>query len=164
MTSRITDTASTSPHFRRIGRAELAAMWADPDLTRTDIARRVGLSDAGLTRRIKAMGLPLRGSGSTKRPSIHPRDEPLFCALWRAGVGGAEIAARFGTCYRTVANTSRRLSLPARNPGTRPSMTAAQFFMRITARAEQAAFINAEMADGCGVAGKLVGQKHARAA
>lgn len=147
----------THPHFRRISPAALADMWADRELTRAEIAQRVGLSDRGLTQRIKAIGLPLRGFANTKRPSIHPRDEPLFRALWVAGVGCEEIATHFGCDTRTVGHTCRRLSLPPRRPGTRPKATIEQFrqaqlgrVLALDAALEQAAIINAEMADVVG--------------
>lgn len=137
-------TTSTAPHFRRISRAEFAAMWADRSITRREIAASVGLSEKGVSCRAKAYGLALRGL-RTKRPSI--KDESLFRAMWGAGVGCDDLARYFKVDRRTIDNTRARLELPMRYKGQRPKMTAAQFFMRETAKAEQAQLRLAEMVD-----------------
>ena len=138
----------------------------DKSVTCRVIALQVGLSEKGLTRRAKAMGLPLRGF-CTKKLSIG--DGAGFTALWRAGISLDEIARYFGVTCRTVSNTRVRLGLTQRIPGTRPAMTLAEYRDTLLARAmsrdarlEQARMILAEMADR--VENRMVGAAKVMAA
>jgi len=140
-----------SSHFRRIAPAELARLWADPKLKKAEIAARVGLSEKGLLRRIKAQGLEPR-SLATKQPSI-PEDS-IFAALWAAGVPAREIAQHFGVDQKTIGNTRRRLGLPLRTRGKRCPITLAEFLedrhraaLEALAKAEAGHWKNAEMVD-----------------
>ena len=157
---------SPKPHFRRISLAKLERLWMDKSVPCRVIALRVGLSEKGLTRRAKAMGLPLRGF-CTKQLAIG--DGAGFAALWCAGISLDEIARYFGVTCRTVSNTRARLGLMRRIPGTRPAMTMDEYretllgrAMERDARGEQAQMILAEMADR--VDNRMVGAEKVRAA
>lgn len=148
-------TASTSSRLSRIAPARFREAWLSGE-RRADMSKRFGLSDHAITKRAKAMGLPLRGF-KTKKPSIGAASEPLFRAMWVAGVGMPEMAAHFAVDRRTISNTRERLGLLPRQPGARPRMTLTQFFevrlseqMAMSARLEAAALINAEMVDQIG--------------
>ena len=154
------------PHFRRISPALLERLWMDKSVPCRVIAKQVGLSEKGLTRRAKAMGLPLRGF-CTKKLAIG--DGAGFAALWRAGISLDEIARYFGVTNRTVSNTRARLGLMPRVSGTRPAMTLDEYRDTLLARAmghdargEQAQMILAEMADR--VDNRMVGAAKVRAA
>lgn len=153
----------------RIPRSAIIAAWLDPNLTAQKAAEKVGYKRRrALWIRAKAMGLPPRRLG---RPPIIAG--PLFEAMWRSGVMSREIARVFGGCAQpSVSQAARNAGLRPRKKGPQSGgITLDQFAeMQVLARlsraaaTEQAAMINAEMADGCGSAGQLVGAKHARAA
>lgn len=136
--------------FVRIAPARLAALWADRGLTREAVAAAVGLTPHGLTNRVKASGLPLRGY-CTKRP--HVTDDALFAAMWRADVGVADMAEYFSVSGRTIGNTVDRLGLERRPRGRRDTMSALAFLMTRAAAETQAAMVCAEMVDQIGRGG-----------
>lgn len=160
MTTPVACTDPTSPRFIRIPPAALRAAYADPDRTMDSIAAEFGISMRGLRKRIKAIGEAPR-SLATKRPSITTAQEPLFRRAWAEGVPAGDIAAHFGVSYRTIANTVDRLGLPKRRPGVKSKARIAHIVqermaaaMARTAAIEQAAMINAEMADRLSATGK----------
>lgn len=132
---------AATAHFHRIPRALLARLWADRSRTRADIALELGISARALTVQVKTAGLDLRGH-NTKRPCV--TDNDLFRHMWLAGVASDAIARHFGIAYRTVANTSKRLALPQRQPGKRPDISLRDFLMAHRmmekARSDMAAF------------------------
>jgi hypothetical protein len=153
MTTPATCTAPTSPRFIRISPAALRAAYADPDRTIASIAAEFGMSMRGMRKRIKAIGEAPR-SLATKRPSITLAQEPLFRQAWAEGVPAGDMAEHFGVSYRTICNTVERLWLPKRRPGVKGKVRMAHILqghmataMARTAAMEQAAIINAEMAD-----------------
>lgn len=164
MTTAISSTASTNPHFRRIPAAALRDRYAS-GATIVAMAAEFGIGPRGLARRAKKLGLS-RGH-STKKPHIKPTDEGLFASMWRAGIATDEIAAHFKVSGRTVINTCRRMGLTPRAKGTRPKMTLAQFFeaqlgelLARQAQIEQFHLTAAEMVDKIGY--KWVGAEHVR--
>ena len=151
---------------KRIPRSAIITAWRKPGATGASIAKAVGLSHSQACRRARDIGLAIKARG---RPSRF--DDATFAAMWNAGVVRADIAAAFDTSPTYVTAIAKRLDLPSRKHGSTRKLTAEEFdqtrlgiAMAATAAAEQAAMINAEMADGCGSAGMLVGAKHARAA
>lgn len=145
MTTPTTCEASTDAHFRRLSRAQFAALWADRSMTVDEVGRIVGLSRRGTTRRAAAYGLALRGKAS-KRPTI--KDTDAFALLWREGVATQQIAEHFGVSNRTVANTVTRLCLQNRQQGERPRVpSVAAALMLQAAKAEQARLREREMID-----------------
>lgn len=167
MTTPTTCTDSTSRRFIRISPAALRAAYADPDRTVASIAAEFGMSMRGLRGRLHAIGEAPR-SHCTKRPSITPAQESLFKQAWAEGVPANEMAAHFKVSYRTIRNTADRLGLPKRRPGVKGKVRIAHLLqermavaMARTAAIEQAAIINAEMADRRGgggtIASRLVG-------
>lgn len=170
MTTPASCTASTAPHFVRLSNAALRAAWRDKSRTVISIAAEFGLSTRAIRVRAKALGEPVR-SHNTKRPSITPAMEPLFKEAYAAGVKSADLAGHFKISERTVANTVERLRLPKRGQGRRSGIGMADFLqsravasLARTAAAEQAAMIQAEMADARSGGGlmtlRYVGGRH----
>ena len=127
-------------------------------MTVRQIASKYHMCVDSISRRAINMGLEPRGP-HTKRPHITPEQCGLFEAAWQLGCGVDDLAAHFDVTRRTVGNTVTRLGLTKRVPGTRPKTTVAAILakmaqmrandaMRATAKADHAAWKNAEMLDG----------------
>lgn len=156
---------------KHIPEAKIRAAWLDVSVSATVAAQRIGLSRGGLCKRAQAMGLPARPDG--RRPKTN---EALLRRLWLAGVPAKDIAALFGCHVLTISQTVRRIpDLPMRQPGGyRRGPSPAQVLAMMqrdkpsiltlakTAALEQAAMINAEMADCTHNSRNKVGEKHAR--
>ena len=164
-------TEATSLHFHRASPAAVRAAWMDHSRRVKDIAAEFGMCHRALRMRAKGMGLPVR-SKATKLHSVSPDQEPVFIALWDARVSLVDMAAFFRVCQTNIVNTRLRLGLPDRGRGARPRATVATIIaelqqsklaraMAASASIEQAAMINAEMADrnSCN---RMVGFKQAR--
>lgn len=173
MTAPATCTTSTSRRFVRLSTAALRAAYADPERTMDSIAAEFGLSVRALRTRLAALGESPR-SNRTKRPTLRREQEALFRQAWAEGVPISDMAAHFGVSDRTISNTVDRLGLSHRRPGVKGKVRMDHILqshmataMARTAAVEQAAMINAEMADGlpCGRNGLLrfVGGRHAAA-
>jgi len=132
------------PTGKRIPAAAIRRVWLDEALTTVQAAEAVGLSRSNLWRRAKALGLPPRKNG--RRFEILDREG--FARMWQAGVHGPDIAGHFGVTYSAVRGMARRLDLPQRPLGSRPSITLEEFRqielaerMAASARAAKAAML-----------------------
>lgn len=128
------------------------------------IAHAFSMSVATAYRAAQTMGLPPRPKGRPVKSS-----RTLLAEMWAAGVTVAQIAAELGVCKHSVAYGVTSLGLPSRPRGRGRGITRHEFKLRRfiahmaqTAALEQAAIINAEMADGTGKAGLKVGEMKAR--
>ena len=155
-----------SSRDKKFAIAAFRRAWQDPASTGVSVAKQFGIGHVVAIRLAHSLGLPPKPKG---RPSNIVKDP--FVEMYLADVRLADMATVFGTSIGSMSKAAKRLGLPPRGKGHRATMTAAAFDqfrhlrdMSRTAAAEQAAMINAEMADGCGSAGMLVGAKHARAA
>ena len=160
----------------RFNVAVFAALWQNHAVPTQRIADAMGITRQGASWHARRMGLPSRAK--VRRRLVEPE---LLAEMWLAGVSSREIAAHFGMAHHSCAVTAaKNLGLPRRkrgpsgtmNGGWLPTITAAQFLsdkaqgilgarMAEAARVEQAAMINAEMADrdSCN---RMVGFKQAR--
>lgn len=110
---------------KRIPNAEIRRVWMDQRLTTAEASAELGIARATLWRRAKSLGLPKRKVGA--RYVLIGTDLALFEEMWKCGVLGEEIAAFFGMHRMTVGRWVRRLDLPRRALGSRPSITVEQF-------------------------------------
>ena len=152
------------PHVR-VSVAAIRAAWLNPSISVQEAATAVGYKRRkALWKRAKGLGLPPRPMG--RKPVI---DGALLAEMWLSNVSSHDIAHHFGVKQPSVSQAARKAGLPPRRGGPQMGvMRIHEFWLRralaVSARMEQAAMINAEMADGTGKAGMLVGQQHARAA
>lgn len=147
---------------KRIPAAKIREVWAKTDISLTDAAKAVGLSERTLWKRAMALKLKPKPFGPARAP-VHPQ----FASLWRNGVGTRQIAALTGVAHSTVTITAKRMGLPPREKSHRP-ITVDEWAqielaekMRATAAAEQREMILAEMADfqaHRGQVGRVMGQ------
>lgn len=121
---------------KRIPNAEIRRVWLNPNLTTAQAAREVGLTRANLWRRAKALDLPSRKLG-TRYMLVDNDAVELFVEMWKAGVLGSEIASTFGMSRSAVFGWVRRLNLPRRALGSRPSISADQFREELLGRIMQ---------------------------
>lgn len=148
----------TSPHFRRVARTEFTALWQDSATPIRVIAAHYGMCPDSIRRRAVMLGLPPRGP-YIKPPHITPDQCEFFRAAWAMGCGIEDMAAHFDVTARTISNTVARLGLEKRGGGKRPKATIAKILakmaqirandaLKATAKADRAAWVNAEMMDG----------------
>ena len=144
----------------------------DQGLRLAEIGAVVGLHGDTVARKQKILGLRAKTKNNYRD---HIQWPAQFDAMWRDGVLIADImAAAKGrlTDVRCVSREAKRRGLPPRNRNCRwTALTINEWrelqlgkAMAVSARAEQAAIIDAEMADAIGHRLFLVGRDHARAA
>jgi len=154
------------PAPKQIPAAAFRAAWCNHSLTIEAIAKAFGMAKATASRAAQTMGLPPRPKGQPVKS-----DRALLAEMWAANVTVAEIAAELKISVNAVDYGVTALGLPKRPQGRGKYITRHEFKLRRfmadmaqTAAREQAAMINAEMADGVEGGGKLVGQVKARGA
>lgn len=157
---------------RSFNEAAFIALWNNHSVPVQRIAAAMGITRQGVSWRARSLGLPSRAKVRARKA-----DPDLLRDMWLAGVASAEIARHFGMASGdSAATAARMLGLPRRkrgpsgrmNGGWLPTITVAEFFemklaerMRVAAIIEQAAMINAEMADKVS-SGARVGLQHAK--
>lgn len=109
----------------RVSATDIRKVWADKELTLKEAATMLGLSVDTLQARAAMMRLPARKEG--RREVIRPRQEALFCEMWKAGISARQIGQAFGCSYFAVVNTAARLKLDPRGAGYRPATTVTGF-------------------------------------
>lgn len=98
---------------RRVSIADnntLRDLWASP-ATRAEIAAVLGISEQGVSERVRRLGLPPRRLG--KRP-VPAAEDATLRDLWASPATLAEIASVFGISEWGVRGRARRLGLPPR--------------------------------------------------
>lgn len=95
--------------------AQFRAIWADPTLTRADIAARFGIGDGTVYRTRRRLGLPDRPNNNTgPMPKIHGPTEKRFIEDWRSHMSARRIATKYGVSVQTACSTAARLGLPSK--------------------------------------------------
>jgi hypothetical protein len=150
----------------RASASAIRTAWLDQSLTVQQAAASVGyVSRKAFQLRAKALGLPPRKTGQMTLIG-----GPLFAAMWAAGVMSSDIAAHFGVKRTSPSQAARKAGLARRPLGPLPGAISISEFWQMraaerwaqTAGIEQAALINAEMADQIGNC--IVGYQTKRAA
>jgi hypothetical protein len=103
--------------------ARLRALWADPSLTRPDIAMRLGVSENAVIGKSDRLGLPPRGADASRmkqmtRPVVPAERDAKFTLLWNQReprLTEQKIGEHFGTGRGGITKWARRLGLPARD-------------------------------------------------
>lgn len=146
---------------RSISHAEFTRMWCDPSVRARDIAEYLGVTVQAVHHRAMARNLQPRPGGGGMNRKVEPT---LFREMWMANVSATDIAIYFGLSHpNAVSKRAREWGFPKRKC-TRWNMVPMMAFMLAkSARAEQAAFIAADMADKCRN-NRIVGADRARAA
>ncbi len=118
------------PKRHVFSRALFRKLWADPSLTRRDIAKQLGVHKKSLAEYANAMGLPPKPSAPPGTGFIYswPRD---FNAMWIMGVAAADIASLVGCSVSLVSIEARRRNLkPRGTSGPRPPPISMQDYRR----------------------------------
>lgn len=152
------------PAAKKIPAAAFAAAWCNDDTTIAGIAQAFGMCIDTARRAAQTMGLPRRPKG--RRIKI---DRDLLAEMWAACVRLDDMSVELGMSIGGIRHAVEDMKLPRRTRGRHEVITRHEFKMRRfmaqmakTAAREQSAMINAEMADGVTVGGRLVGQTKAR--
>lgn len=157
----------TSPPHRglRVSNAEFARLYADRSLTLAQIGKMLNISQNAVTMRAISRGLKARGNAKTHLA----RDvaDADFADMWLLRVRIDQMQRHYGCGRHVIKQTARRLGLPmVSRRGYGLTIDIADFpaarlaaRMKAAAAAEQAALINAEMADTIGY--RLCGAIHA---
>lgn len=162
----MTVTATQKPNRHKVISAlKLRTLWLDYTISKDQAAARAGMSSRHMQDLAVKAGLPRRPIHCPPKVIVDQRE---FRMMWAAGVSTKDIAEAFG-CYRkTVLREAHRMGLPPRHPGFTGTCTLDQYqatrlrlSMAAAARVEQAAIINAEMADRT-VNNVVVGSRHVR--
>ncbi|MCJ8138417.1 winged helix-turn-helix domain-containing protein [Falsirhodobacter halotolerans] len=104
----------------KVSEAEFRRMWNDPNLTMTEIGRRLGISRHAVAVRAHWRKLPPRGNiAAHLAQSIR---DPEFAAMWTAGVRYGDLIKHYGVAFATPAKTAARLGLPKRGKNRRSAI------------------------------------------
>jgi len=149
---------------KRISERAFAALWNDTSLTESEIGAILGVSRGAVYCRAKARGLPKRRAGGSV-----PRPYPDLADIYLSNVRICDLAALYGVTPASVYRAAARLGLPKRAVTGKAGVPLADYLawqayarMAAAARHEQAAMINAELADQIG--SRRVGADMARRA
>jgi hypothetical protein len=151
---------------KRISPARFREIWMDHSISRDEAAARVGMSARYMQDIASRMGLPRRPNYS--RPKVIT-NTALLRDMWAAGLSTRDIARAFNCGPQTVNRKARAIGLPSRHRGFTGRISLAEYMadtailaMQKAARVEQAAIINAEMADFQRTGGHAIGFQHAK--
>ena len=154
------------PAAKRIPAAIFSAAWRNQAISIKGIADTFGMCIDTARRAAQTMGLPPRPRG--RRSKV---DRALLAEMWAEGVRMDDMAVDLGMSIGGIRHAVDDMKLPRRTRGRHQVITRHEFKLRRvmaqiarTAAREQSAIISAEMADGAGSGGKLVGEIKARAA
>lgn len=142
-------------HHKRFPPALLRRLYEVEDLTCAEIGKRLDIHPDTVWRKARKLGFKRSVRNNYRRKVKWPDD---FDLMWRAGVRQTDImAAADGTLryFRNVAKEAKRRGLPQRMAGCQRNLISMDDYramrlaraMAAAARIEQAAMINAEMAD-----------------
>lgn len=156
-------------HHKRFAPALLRRLYEVEDLSCTEIAKRLNIHRDTVWRKARKLGFKRPTRNNYRHKIKWPAD---FDLMWRAGVRQTDIMATAdGTVryFRSVSNEARRRGLPPRTAGCQRRLISLDDYramrlgraMASAARVEQAAMINAEMADKRRD-NRMVGSEHAR--
>ena len=99
---------------RELSRAEIAALWCDPELPRSTAAYRLGLTVNQLRKRARKLGLPMRDSVDKRSGQRLISDEAVRRLWARADLTRVEQAQQAGVTVNYLTEQARRLGLPMR--------------------------------------------------
>lgn len=156
-------------YFKPVSVAQMRRLYVEADLSIEDLGRALGMHPDTAMRKAKAMGLKKPTRNNYRHKVTWPAE---FNQMWLDGVLIADIMAAAKTDLtdiRCVSREARRRGLPPRTKNRRwtaitindwQQMRLASRLAR-AARIEQAAMINAELADRV-IGSRYVGHQHAR--
>lgn len=150
----------------KVSPARIRALWMDHSRSVQQAADTIPMSGRHFAELARRMGLPRR---PVNRPPDAITNKAEFRLMWNAGLSTDDIAEACGCHRRTVLKQAHRMGLPSRHRGFKGRCTVEQYratklrlLLEQAARIEQAAIINAAMADK-GRDNRLVGIRQARA-
>jgi hypothetical protein len=116
---------SPAKRGRRVSEAEFRRLWENEATTIAEIGAYLGISRQAVRFRALRRGLPPRRAGP--KISYNKKHEPVFVAMYQAGLSRDDIASVLGFSPWSVADIARRLGLQPRARTWRAKTTLAQY-------------------------------------